>query len=89
MMPFELVNRYHLDSWNGRNTSARLGRWFSSKTHWCNTPYLGPAEARVSPCGAVAGLVGLGKSAEAGEGRDGPHAAVVDDLSMAAARPTT
>ncbi|MDO4582760.1 MAG: virulence factor SrfB [Planctomycetia bacterium] len=44
MLPFELTNRYHLDSWNDdgepvRNPSAR---WFSSKTHWCNTPYLSP-----------------------------------------------
>ena len=41
MTPFELVNRYHLDSWNeeGQYVSTPSARWFSSKSHWCNTPY--------------------------------------------------
>ena len=45
MLPFELTNRYHLDAWNddGNFTSSHDARWFSSKTHWCNTPYLPPA----------------------------------------------
>ena len=50
MMPFELVNRYHLDAWNdqGQFTSTPASRWFSSKTHWCNTPYLPPlAQKRI------------------------------------------
>jgi hypothetical protein len=44
MMPFELVNRYHFDAWNedGRFESSEAARWFSSKTYWCNTPYLPP-----------------------------------------------
>jgi hypothetical protein len=44
MMPFELVNRYHLDAWNeqGEYVSTPAARWFSSKTHWSNTPYLPP-----------------------------------------------
>jgi len=44
MLPFELVNRYHLDAWNeaGDFVSMPAARWFSSKTHWCNTPYLPP-----------------------------------------------
>ena len=44
MMPFELVNRYHLDAWdeNAEYVSTESARWFSSKTHWCNTPYLAP-----------------------------------------------
>ena len=48
MMPFELVNRYHLDAWNeqGQYTSTPAARWFSSKTHWCNTPYLAPLEQK-------------------------------------------
>jgi hypothetical protein len=44
MLPFELLNRYHLDAWNeeGDAISVPAARWFSSKTHWCNTPYLDP-----------------------------------------------
>ncbi|MFH1267978.1 MAG: virulence factor SrfB, partial [Planctomycetota bacterium] len=44
MMPFELVNRYHLDAWDDEGEFQRTpsARWFSSKTHWCNTPYLPP-----------------------------------------------
>ncbi len=44
MMPFELVNRYHLDAWDeeGAFQSKPSARWFSSKTVWCNTPYLPP-----------------------------------------------
>jgi len=47
MMPFELANRYHLDAWdeNGEFQRTPSARWFSSKTHWCNTPYL-PAVAQ-------------------------------------------
>jgi len=48
MTPFELINRYHLDAWNesGQWQSTKAARWFSSKTHWCNTPYL-PATPQV------------------------------------------
>ncbi len=44
MLPFELVNRYHLDAWDdeGQFHSLASARWFSSKTVWCNTPYLPP-----------------------------------------------
>ena len=44
MLPFELVNRYHFDAWDdeGRFVSMPDARWFSSKTHWCNSPYLPP-----------------------------------------------
>jgi len=44
MLPFELLNRYHLDAWDeqGEYVSIPDARWFSSKTHWCNTPYLPP-----------------------------------------------
>lgn len=44
MLPFELTNRYHLDAWDesGQFVSTPATRWFSSKTHWCNTPYLPP-----------------------------------------------
>ena len=46
MMPFELMNRYTLDVWNdaGEPIDRPATRWFSSKTRWCNTPYLPPAE---------------------------------------------
>jgi len=48
MMPFELANRYHLDAWDeeGEPISQPVNRWFSSRTRWCNTPYL-PPEATV------------------------------------------
>jgi len=48
MMPFELVNRYQLDSWdeNGEFVKKPAARWFSSKTHWCNTPCLAPVPQR-------------------------------------------
>ncbi len=44
MLPFELQNRYHLNSYNedGEFVRTPSSRWFSSKTHWCNTPYLPP-----------------------------------------------
>ncbi len=52
MLPFELTNRYHLDAWDdagelssGASGGTPAARWFSSKTHWCNTPYL-PALAQ-------------------------------------------
>jgi hypothetical protein len=48
MLPFELTNRYHLDAWNeeGEPVSQPATRWFSSKTHWCNTPYLPPLQQK-------------------------------------------
>lgn len=48
MLPFELVNRYHLDAWNdaGEFVSMPAARWFSSKTHWCTPPYLPPLAYR-------------------------------------------
>jgi hypothetical protein len=48
MLPFELLNRYHLDAWNdeGEFISVPPARWFSSKTHWCNTPYLAPTSQK-------------------------------------------
>lgn len=50
MTPFELVNRYHLDAWDesGEFHGTEAARWFSSKTHWCNTPYAPPlAQKRI------------------------------------------
>lgn len=41
MNPLQLVNRYHLDSWdeNGNLKHDHSGWWFSSKSHWCTAPY--------------------------------------------------
>jgi hypothetical protein len=69
MMPFELVNRYHLDAWNdeGEFVSTPSARWFASKTHWCNTPYLPPMSLKKTEYHAVedeegkAGWFGRGK----------------------------
>lgn len=43
MKPFALLNRHRLDAWReGKFQPAFSARWFSSKTCWCNTPYLEP-----------------------------------------------
>ena len=76
-MPFELVNRYHLDAWNeeGEYVSMPAARWFSSKTHWCNTPYLPPLPQKKTEYHTVdddegrGGWFGRGKKARAGQGR--------------------
>ena len=78
MLPFELINRYHLDCWNdeGQFVSRHAARWFSSKTHWCSTPYLDPEEMKKIEYHAVErteetaptkkkGLFGGGKKAAA------------------------
>lgn len=46
MMPFELLNRYHLDAWNaaGEPIGRPGARWFSSRTRWCNAPFRLPPE---------------------------------------------
>ncbi len=48
MLPFELINRYHFDAFNDRGEFVSMpdARWFSSKTHWCNTPYLPPMQQK-------------------------------------------
>jgi hypothetical protein len=69
MLPFELLNRYHYDAWNeaGEFVSLPSARWFSSKTHWCNTPYLPPLAQKKIEYHAVgeeeerAGWFGRGK----------------------------
>lgn len=55
MLPFELVNRYHLDAWdeNGEFINRHDARWFSSKTHWCTTPYLPPMSQKKTEYHAV------------------------------------
>ena len=56
MLPFELLNRYHLDAWDASGEAAAMptARWFSSKTHWCNTPYLPPLPQKKIEYHAVA-----------------------------------
>jgi hypothetical protein len=46
MQPFELPDRYALDAWDnaGQPIGTPADRWFSSRTHWCNTPYRTPPE---------------------------------------------
>ncbi len=55
MLPFELTHRYHLDAWdeNGEFVSIPAARWFSSKTHWCNSPYLPPISQKKTDYHAV------------------------------------
>jgi hypothetical protein len=90
MLPFELANRYHLDAWNdeGESISVPVARWFSSKTHWCNTPYLPPQSQKkieyhsVGEEDAKGGWFGRGR-----KGRQAKVEVVVtpplfDDLSM-------
>jgi hypothetical protein len=44
MTPLQLLNRYHLDAWDesGNLSLGDPSWWFSSKSHWCTTPYLPP-----------------------------------------------
>ncbi|MBP3693844.1 MAG: virulence factor SrfB [Thermoguttaceae bacterium] len=70
MLPFELTNRYHLDAWDDEGQYLRNpgARWFSSKSHWCNTPYLPPQMMRkieyqqIDEGGEKRGWFGFGKS---------------------------
>ncbi len=90
MTPFELVNRYHLDAWDdeGRFQRTPSARWFSSKTHWCNTPYLPALPTKKIEYHAVEGEEGGGWF---GRGKRRPKQTKVevpvtppmfDDLSM-------
>ncbi|MBN2477027.1 MAG: virulence factor SrfB [Pirellulales bacterium] len=90
MLPFELTNRYHLDAWNeeGEFISTPAARWFSSKTHWCNTPYLPPLpqkkiEYHSSVDGDAAGWFGRGKKKAKQSKVEVVHTPpLFDDLSM-------
>lgn len=44
MVPFELANRFQLNLWDatGRYERRWSARWFSSRTQWCQSPYLPP-----------------------------------------------
>jgi hypothetical protein len=44
MHPLQLMHRYHLDAWDNKGELARnhANWWFSSRSHWCATPYLDP-----------------------------------------------
>lgn len=49
MEPFELVNRYHLDSWdeNGEFVKSHAQRWFSSRSNWCMSPLQRPPRLEI------------------------------------------
>ncbi len=91
MLPFELVNRYHLDAWNDEGEFLNIpdARWFSSKTHWCNTAYLPPLSQKKIEYHAVDDE-GSGRSGWFGRGKRGRQTKVevqvtpplFDDLSM-------
>ncbi len=90
MMPFELLNRYHLDAWDEEGEFQRTpsARWFSSKTHWCNTPYLAPVPTKKIEYHTVAddersGWFGRGKKKPKKTKVEVPVTpSLFDDLSM-------
>ena len=90
MLPFELLNRYHLDAWNdaGETVSVPAARWFSSKTHWCNTPYLPPLPQKKIEYHTVAdddsrgGWFGRGKKRRQNKVEVVVTPPLFDDLSM-------
>jgi len=91
MLPFELVNRYHLDAWNdeGEFLNVPDARWFSSKTHWCNTAYLPPESQKKTEYHAVndenagrKGLFGRSKRARQTKVEVEVTPPLFDDLSM-------
>ena len=90
MLPFELLNRYHLDAWNdvGEGVNVPSARWFSSKTHWCNTPYL-PALSQkrieyhnVADDDSRGGWFGRGKKGRQNKVEVMVSPPLFDDLSM-------
>jgi hypothetical protein len=89
MMPFELVNRYHLDAWDDSGEFQRMpaARWFSSKTHWCNTPYLPPVPQKKTEYHAVeaddrGGWFGRGRKPKQARVEVPVTPPLFDDLSM-------
>ena len=90
MMPFELANRYHFDAWNeeGQFLSSATARWFPSKTHWCNTPYLPPLEQKKIEYHTVeeeerrAGFFRRGRKAKQAKVEVVATPPLFDDLSM-------
>ncbi len=90
MLPFELTNRYHLDAWDeqGQTLSVPAARWFSSKTHWCNTPYLPPLVQKKTEFHAVGegegrpGWFRRGKKAKKSKVEVVVTPPLFDDLSM-------
>jgi hypothetical protein len=91
MLPFELQNRYHLDSWNeaGEYVSTPAARWFSSKTHWCTTPYLPALPQKKIEYHAVgdeekgkSGWLGLGRKPKQAKVEVVVNPPLFDDLSQ-------
>ena len=90
MLPFELRNRYHLDGWaeEAEPVGHPTARWFSSKTHWCNTPYLPPVPCTkieyhtLSEDEAKQGWFGRGKKAMQNKVEMKVTPPLFDELSM-------
>ncbi len=84
MLPFELGNRYSLDRWNdeGEPVSKPATRWFSSRTMWCNSPYLTSQETTKTEYyrDTVKGILGKKKVTRERETFVRPN--LFDDLSM-------
>ncbi|MEQ8785974.1 MAG: virulence factor SrfB [Pirellulaceae bacterium] len=62
MQPLQLMHRYHLDAWDEKGELARNHAtwWFSSRSHWCSSPYLDPPkiEDEIYVKDTVKGLLG-------------------------------
>jgi len=84
MLPFELINRYTLDTFDeqGEAVSRPPARWFSSKTRWCNSPYQLPREMAKTEYyrDTVKGI--LGKKQVTRERQVTVRPNLFDDLSM-------
>ncbi|MCO6456670.1 MAG: virulence factor SrfB, partial [Pirellulaceae bacterium] len=62
MHPLQLIHRYHLDAWDERGELARNHAtwWYSSRSHWCTSPFLEPPKIaqEVYVKDTVVGLLG-------------------------------
>ncbi len=62
MQPLQLMHRYHLDAWDEKGEVSRNHAtwWFSSRSHWCASPYLDPPkiESEIYVKDTVQGLLG-------------------------------
>ncbi|MDP6445646.1 MAG: virulence factor SrfB [Pirellulaceae bacterium] len=85
MTPFELANRFTFDAFSdeGEDVGKPSARWISSKTRWCNAPYL-PAQTRMKTeyyRETVKGL--LGKTKQVTKERQAQiRPPLFDDLSL-------
>jgi hypothetical protein len=65
MIPFELMNRFQLDRWDSQGKPKRQwsARWFNSRCHWSQSPYLPPPrlEKEIFTAPAAKGWLSKGK----------------------------